>query len=155
MGWTYTDLARNRMTLEQVKQNHVREATRYGEATLARMIMHEWHPKTWYAIIGLYPPLDPDPFAPELFDQLAKTLGTAYMKPTKIFLRTDIIDIAGGQFGYKDMCEDMGPRLDDKPSRALAKAVFKYIPEPCCQYAREFRDWAGIPYLRARSSAGR
>jgi hypothetical protein len=131
MGWTYTDLARNRLTLEQAKQNHVRDATNYGDRAVARIIMHEWHDKTWYAIIGLYTPTE---------DQQRQ-------KPETIFLRTDIIDTAGGQFGYKDMTESVGPRLNNRPSRALAKAVFKYIPI-APGYAKEFRDWAGIPYLQ-------
>lgn len=133
MGWTYLDLARNRMTLQQAKDNHVREATRYGEGTIARIIMHEWHACTWYAIIGFY------------------ACETA-SKPDKIFLRTDMIDTAGGQFGYKDMTEQMGPHLDDKPSPAFAKAAFKYIPY-ATGYARDFRDWAGIPYLAERQTA--
>lgn len=136
MGWTYLDLARNRMTLQQAKDNHVREATRYGEGTIARIIIHEWHARTWYAIIGLYR------------EQADDKLQT----PHTIFLRTDMIDTTGGQFGYKDMTEQMGPRLDDKPSPAFAKAAFKYIPY-ATGYARDFRDWAGIPYLAERQPA--
>lgn len=127
MGWTYTDLHRNRLTLEQAKADHVRDATRYGETITARIIMHEWHDRTWYAIIAFY--ASPD----------AAT-------PTNVFLRTDKLDCSRSSFGYKDMCEQMGPHLDDKPSRALAKAVFKYIPEAPGEYARKFRDWAQISY---------
>jgi len=130
MGWTYNDLQRNRMTLDQAKEEHVRQATRYGEGTIARIIMHEWHAKTWYALIGFYP---------------AAGNPAELQKPTKVFLRTDIIDTSAGQFGYKDMSEEMGPNLDDKPSRAMAKAVYKYIPH-AAGYAKDFRDWAGISY---------
>jgi len=134
MGWTFTDLARNRLTLEQAKDNHVRDATRYCDGTIARIIFHEWHDRTWYAIIGFYASND------------ATT-------PSEVFLRTDKLDCSAGAFGYKDMSENMGPRLDDKPSRALAKAVFQYIPEVPNQWAREFRDWAGIPYLKPATTA--
>lgn len=127
MGYTYINLHRNRLTLQQAKENHVREATRYGQDTTARIIMHEWHPKTWYALIGFY--------------------KAGSDKPHKIILRTDIIDTTGGEFGYKDLCEEMGPYLDDKPSRAMAAAVFKYIPH-AERHAKDFRDWAGIPYLK-------
>lgn len=136
MGWTYTDLARNRLTLEQAKHHHVREATQNGEGTIARIIMHEWHDHTWYAIIGFYP--SPDATA-----------------PSDVFLRTDRLDCSAGAFGYKDMSEQMGPRLDNKPSRALAKAVFKYIPQAPNEWAREFRDWAGIPYLKEAAPASK
>lgn len=133
MGWTYLDLNRNRVTLAQAKEKHVREATYYSEGTTARIIMHEWHPKTWYALIGFYSP------------------GSD--KPHKVFLRTDIIDTSAGAFGYKDLCEEMGPYLDDKPSRAMAAAVFKYIPH-AERHAKDFRDWAGIPYLKNAQQDG-
>ena len=126
MGWTFTDLNRNRMTLDQAKDQHVRQATQYTGQTV-RIIMHEWHAKTWYAIIGFYE-------TPES------------QKPHKVFLRTDMIDTSGGQFGYKDMSEEMGPHLDDKPSRAMANAVFRYIPK-AEGYAKDFRQWAGIAYM--------
>ncbi len=48
MGWTITDLARNRLTLGQAKDNHVRDATRYCDGTIARIIFHEWHDHTWW-----------------------------------------------------------------------------------------------------------
>jgi hypothetical protein len=128
MGWTYTDLGRNRLTLEQAKSMHVMEATRYGSNICARIVMHEWKPKTWYAVIRM-----------EYLEGHEKAGQIVY------FLRTDMIDITGGQFGYKDMTEDMGPYLDDKPSRAMAKAVYKYIPH-AAGYAKDFRDWACISY---------
>jgi hypothetical protein len=101
MGWTYNNLKRNRLTLDQAKQNHVREATLYSGGTVARIIMHEWHPKTWYAIIGLY---------------AAQTDGKQ-QKPYQIFLRTDMIDASPAEFGYKDMTEEWDPmsRIDHPP----------------------------------------
>lgn len=127
MGWTYTDLQRNRLTLDQAKQNHVRQATQYSDK-IARIIMHEWHANSWYALIGFY-------------DTEEST------KPNLVFFRTDIIDQSALSFGYKDLCEEMGPHMQDRPSRAMAKLVFKYIPHAPSLYARDFRDFAGIPYL--------
>lgn len=126
MGWTYMNLRRNRLTLDQAKENHVREAIQYCNGTVARIIMHEWHPKTWYAIIGLYHPQN--------------------QKPDLIFLRTDKIDASAAEFGYKDMSEDMGPYLDDRPTPGMCAAILKYIPR-AEGYAKEFRERMGIPYL--------
>lgn len=131
MGWTFTDLQRNRITLDQAKAAHVRAATAYTGKT-ARIIMHEFHPRTWYALIGFYENED------------SRT-------PYKVFLRTDMIDTTAGQFGYKDMTEEMGPNLDNRPSRQMAKETFKYIPR-AEGYARDFRDWAGIPYIDERQT---
>jgi hypothetical protein len=138
MGWIYLDLARAGLSLEQAKINHVREAAQYGPGTAARIIMHEWHPRTWYAIIGLYAALS---------DQRMQT-------PHTIFLRTDSIDTSDGQFGYKDMTEQMGPLVDDTPTLAMVRAIFRYIP-----YAEgdaiAFRQSHGIPFLRkGRAEAG-
>jgi hypothetical protein len=130
MGWTYNNLKRNRLTLDQAKQNHVREATLYSGGTVARIIMHEWHPKTWYAIIGLY---------------AAQTDGKE-QKPYQSFLRTDMIDASPAEFGYKDMTEEMGPYVEDRPSASMCAAIVKYIPK-AEGYAKEFRDRMGIPYL--------
>jgi len=132
MGWTTTDLIRCRMTLDQAKAEHVRQATRYSNGIDARIVMHEWHASTWYAIIRLEYPQDHER-AGEI----------------KYFLRTDMIEATPASFGYKDMIEDMGPHLDDKPSRFMAKTVFKYIPN-AEGYAKDFRDWAGIPYIHEK-----
>jgi hypothetical protein len=137
MGWTYNNLKRNRLTLDQAKQNHVREATLYSGGTIARIIMHEWHPKTWYAIIGLY---------------AAQTDGKE-QKPYQIFLRTDMIDATPAEFGYKDMTEEMGPYVEDRPSASMCAAIVKYIPK-AEGYAKEFRDRMGIPYLSEIKAIG-
>lgn len=131
MGWIYLDPARAGLSLEQAKINHVRDAARYGPGLAARIIMHEWHPRTWYAIIGLYAALS---------DQRMQT-------PHTIFLRIDSFDTSGGQFGYKDMTEQMGPLVDDTPTLAMVRAIFRHIP-----YAEgdaiAFRQAHGIPFLR-------
>lgn len=124
MGWTFT--VRSKKTLAQHREDHVRDATDYGDRKIARIIAHEWHPRTWYALIGFYE-------TPES------------QKPYRVFLRTDIIDMSGGEFGYKDMSEDMGPYLDDKPSKKFAAAVYRYKPH-AEGYAVEFRERMGIKY---------
>lgn len=130
MGWIYQDLARAGLTLEQAKRRHVAAATDYGPGTTARIIMHEWHARSWYAIIGLY----------------AVHADQRSQKPHTIFLRTDRIDTSEGQFGYKAMTERMGPLPDDRPSRAMAKAIFTYIPDAEGD-AIPFRRWCGIPFF--------
>jgi hypothetical protein len=108
MGWTYTDLNRCRKTLAQAKADHEREAVNYGGNTKAEMIAREWHDKTFYAIIRL-------------------TFATPDKAP-KTFLRIDLLDNTNGQFGYKDMTEDMGVYVDNAPSEKFAKLIYKYIP---------------------------
>jgi len=124
MGWTFHN---EKKTLAQFRDNHVREATQYRDK-IARIIMHEWHPHTWYALIGFYDTPDST-------------------QPNHVFLRTDMIDSGGeyGQFGYKDMEESYGPYLEDKPTKGMADTIYKYIPE-VYGYAGEFRDRMGIKY---------
>jgi hypothetical protein len=138
MGWIYLDLARAGLSLEQAKINHVRDAAQYGPGTTARIIMHEWHPRTWYAIIGLY----------------AAHSDQSFQTPYTVFLRVDSIDTRDGQFGYKDMTEQMGPLVADTPCLVMVRTIFRYIP-----YAEgdaiTFRQAHGIPFLRkARAEAG-
>lgn len=138
MGWIYMDLARAGLSLEQAKINHVRDSSRYGPGAAARIIMHEWHPRTWYAIIGLY----------------AVHSDQRMQPPHTVFLRTDRIDTSDGQFGYKDMTEQMGPLLDDTPSLAMVRAIFRYIPFAEGD-AIGFRQSHGIPFLqKARAQCG-
>lgn len=136
MGWIYLDLARAGLTLEQAKANHVREAAPYGPGTVARVIMHEWHPRTWYAIVGLYPVYTDD----------------RCQSPHTIFLRTDRIDTRGGLFGHQPMTEQMAPLLDDPPSLSMVRAIFRYIP-----YAEgdaiTFRQSHAIPFLHKAGAA--
>lgn len=97
MGWTITDLHRNRLTLEQAKQKHLASVINYGTETKAELIAHEWHAATFYALIRLERP---------------------GLTPVT-FLRVDMIEQSPASFGYKDMSESMGPYVDDKPSAAL------------------------------------
>lgn len=124
MGWTFTDLARNRITLEQAQADHVRQATRYSAPIDAKIVYHEWHNKTWFAIMRME--------------------GGRYTVPT-YWLRIDMIDTSGGQFGYKDGAEEMGMYQDNKPSEQLKKLIYKYIPVPT-GYGLEWRQRNGVQF---------
>jgi hypothetical protein len=129
MGWTYTDLARNRITLQQAKEDHVRRATQYSRAGInATLLAQEWHPATWYAIIKLEYPADHE----------------KHGKPDT-FLRVDAIDTTNNSFGYKDMDEGMGPYVDNPPSASFKAKIFNLIPE-ATRYAADFRRSHGIRY---------
>lgn len=128
MGWTYTDLVRNRMTLEQAKKQHTTNATRYIGGIKASLLAEEWHPQTWYAIIKLeYPEGDEKHGKPETF------------------LRVDLLEASSVSFGYKDMCEEMGPYVSNPPSQSFKSKIFKHIPD-ASRYAAEFRQCHGIRY---------
>jgi hypothetical protein len=124
MGWSIENLGRYGRTLEQAKADHVAHATQYGEGVKAEMIAHEWHSKTFYALIRLS--------------------GGKYAEPVT-FLRVDLIEQSPVEFGYKDQCETMGPYCENRPSRAFAALVYKHIPE-VSGYAEDFRKKAGIRY---------
>lgn len=129
MGWTYTDLQRSGQSLEQAKLEHVARASYYSSNIRAGIVIHEWRPSTWFALVALnYLP------------------GHAKAGSTEHFLRVDMIEASPASFGYKDMEEGMGPYVADRPSAQFAKAVFKYLPE-AEGYAAEFRDRMGIPYI--------
>lgn len=126
MGWTVTDLGRNRTNLVDAKARHVYQATQYCNGVKAEMLGHEWKQNTFFAIIRLVFPAERN-------------------KAPETFLRVDMIEQSAGSFGYKDMSEEMGPYVDDKPSREFAALVYKYIPV-AKGYAKEFRDRMGIKY---------
>lgn len=128
MGWTITDLDRNRQSLQYAKEDHVRDATRYGNGIKAELIAHEWHPSTWYAIIRLT--------YPEGHERHGQPVT---------FLRTDMIEQSPARFGYKDMVESMGPNLDDKPSQKMKALIYEHIPF-AEGYAVDFRKRMGIQY---------
>ena len=132
MGWTYTDIARFNISLDQAKFDHINQATRYGDNIKANIVIHEWKACTWFAVIRL-----------EYLEGHEKAGQVCY------FLRTDMIEASPSQFGYKDMTEEMGPYVQDKPSLNMIRAIFKYIPK-AEGYAKEFRQRMGIPYLEER-----
>lgn len=125
MGWTITDLHRNRTTLDQAKANHLRNATDYTTGS-AELLAHEWHRETFYAIIR-------------------RTFPAEMKRAPVTFLRVDMIEQSPASFGYKDMGESMGPYVQDAPSATMKAAIFKHIPIAEA-YAKEFRDRMGIKY---------
>lgn len=131
MGWTYTSLRDNRKSLEDAKREHVYDATRYSDNIKAEMLAYEWRPKTFFAII-----------------KLNFLEGHAKADQSKTFLRIDLIDTAGGEFGYKDGAEEMGMYQDDKPSRIMAQKIYEFIPV-AEGYAPEWRERNGIKYRQA------
>ena len=128
MGWTTKELGRYGGTLEQAKAEHVWKATRYSNGINAEMIAHEWHAKTFYAIIRLS--------------------GGKYETP-KTFLVVDLIEQSPASFGYKDGSEDMGMYCENKPSPAFAALIYKHIPV-ATGYAVEFRQRNGIKFKNAQ-----
>lgn len=135
MGWTITDLDRNRTSLQYAKEDHVRESTRYGNTIKAELIAHEWRPSTWYAII-----------------KLTYLDGHERKGQSETFLRTDMIEATPARFGYKDMTEQMGPNVDDKPSEQMKALIYKHIPT-AKGYATAFRDRMGIKYNATAQAA--
>lgn len=125
MGWTQTDLHRNRTTLEQAKAAHLRDATNYATGT-TELVAHEWHKETFYAIIR-------------------RTFPAEMKRAPVTFLRVDKIKQSPASFAYKDMSESMGPYVDNAPSVSMKAAIFKHIPI-ADGYAKEFRDRMGIKY---------
>ncbi len=130
MGWTYT---RDRIDLNKAQEQHVWEATRYGDDIKAELLAHEWKPKTFFAIIRLTFPAD------------------HARNPGKIitWLRIDLIDTTGGTFGYKDGAEEMGMYNDDKPSMEFRKLIYQYIPT-AEGYAIEWRKRNGVKFDNAK-----
>ena len=125
MGWTQTDLHRNRTTLAQAKAAHVADAIRYATGT-TELVAHEWHAETFYAIIR-------------------RTFPAEMKREPVTFLRVDMIEQSPASFGYKDMSESMGPYVANPPSASMKAAIFKHIPI-AEGYAKDFRDRMGIKY---------
>lgn len=126
MGWTYT---RDPIDLNKARQQHEWESTRYGSDIKAELIANEWHAEAWFAIIKLTYPENHD------------------RHPGKVitWLRIDLIDTAGGTFGYKDGSEDMGMFQAAKPSKEFAKLIYQHIPR-AEGYAPAWRDRNGVKY---------
>jgi hypothetical protein len=122
MGWTFIG---TRKTLAQHQDDNFREATEGGPFT-RRIIVHEWHPRTWYALIGIYETPESE-------------------HPKHVYLRVDMIDTSTGDFGYNDATEEMGPYAEDKPTPEMAAAIRRYIPI-ARGFAKAFRDRMGIGY---------
>lgn len=120
MGWTYTDCT----NLEAEKADHVASATRYSGGITAELIAHEWHNKTWFALIRLS--------------------GGHYAEPLT-WLRIDLIDTTQGQFGYKDGAEEMGMHNENRPSREFAALIYKHIPTPQ-GYGLKWRERNGVKF---------
>lgn len=125
MGWTITELDRNRTTLHQARAAHVAECTDYGTGH-AELLAHEWHAETFYAIVR-------------------RTFPEGMHRAPVTFLRVDMIEQSPASFGYKDMSESMGPYVANPPSAAMKAAIFKHIPTAEA-YAVEFRNRMGIKY---------
>lgn len=125
MGWTTTDLHRNRKTLEQAKADYVRGLTQYSTGT-AELVAYEWHPTTFYAIIR-------------------RTFPEAMHRAPVTFLVTSMIEQSPAFFGYKDMTEEMGPYIDSPPSRSFAALIYKHIPH-ASGFAVEWRRRNGVKF---------
>jgi len=97
---------------------------------IRRIILHEWHPRTWYALIGVYQTPESE-------------------HPSYVYFRVDAIEAGYGHFAYNSATEEMGPYVDDKPTPEMAAAVRKYIPI-VGGWAKEFRDRVGIGYDAVR-----
>ena len=80
MGWTFTT---NRIDIHTARQQHEWDSVRYGDNIRAELIASEWKPHAFFAIIKVTSPTR-----------------------SETFLRVDLIDTAGGTFGYKDGSED-------------------------------------------------
>lgn len=132
MGWTSTDLVRNRMTMMQTKKRHVQEASWINrDGVKAELIAHEWHRSTWFALIKMTFPPGVDARFPE--------------GGTRTWLRVDLLDNSPGEFRYKDMSEEVGPYNDDPPSTQFAALIYQNIPT-AEGYAIEWRKRNGVPF---------
>lgn len=127
MGWLFRSA--EGQTNDDIKQQHEQRITDYGDRAKAELLAAEWHNGCAYFLIRLT-------YAP----------GSEKAGKTETFLRTDLVQISGFKFGYKDMEESMGPYLPQKPSRSFSARVFEEIPYLPSEYARNFREWAGIRY---------
>lgn len=127
MGWLIGNT--NGRQFDLIQHEHEWNATRYGQTVKATLIASDWHKACVYMLIKL--------------DYLE---GHEKAGKSETFLRTDLIKHTSSEFGYKDMEEEMGPHMPSKPRRDFAAMVYKHIPSPRNDYARDFRKWAGIKF---------
>ena len=133
MGWIYTDLHRNRLTLEDALEHHVSRASWTSQGIICRLLAYEWrnmpYPKAFYGIV----------------EQDFRNADEGREKGIQRFLICDLIEASAGSFGYKGMDEHMGPHMPIGPSEKFKIEIFKHIPH-AKGYAADFRTKHGIPY---------
>lgn len=128
MGWLIQET--RGQSLDSLRAQHEHDATRYSGGISGELVASDWHNGCVYMIIRLtYADDHPE-------------------KPGErvTFLACDLIQHTGNSFGAKSMEESVGPRMTAKPRREFAAKVYREIPTPPNEYARNFRDRAGIRY---------
>lgn len=126
MGWLYT--RQSEKSLSEQKSDHAWNATRYGANVRAEILAQEWHAKTWFAVM-----------------RVTCLEGHEKAGNVETWLNIDLIDTAGGQFGYKSGSESMGMYQENKPSRAFAAEIYRHIPS-AQGYGIEWRARNGVKH---------